>query len=494
MKNLFEFKSANFVGGRFVAAPLGLELKSINPYDGSVLWVGNEATQDVVQEAIECGRSAFDIWSSTSYEDRKNIIRRFTDLVKQRDQELTELVSLEAGKPAWEAKTEVNALITKFTASVEAYETRCASFGREVKGRLSKTRFVPHGCLAVIGPFNFPLSMANGHIMPALLAGNTIIYKPSEQTPLCGLAIAYLWFEAGLPSGVLNCLSGGAGVAKRLVSSSDLNGVLFVGGHAAGMSILEATKSHPEKIVALEMGGNNPLVVNDFTANKLDAVLKLVIQSSLISGGQRCSAARRLIVKRDMIDFVESLKTAFSKVRFGNPIGNNDIYYGPLITESAASRSIQRFSELVDHGAKTLLEPKIFGPNNTLVSPGLIELNDFSKDKDEEIFGPILKVYYYDDLDNAIDMANDTKFGLAAGIITGDAELYEKFFRKARAGIVNWNQPLTGATTFAPFGGIGQSGNFRPAGYLSADYCSYAVASFETELTDLDEVQIPGVK
>lgn len=486
---------SHIIAGEEIAGTGEQSLQSINPFTGEIIWTGKEASPSEIEAAVASSNEAFSNWRGTAYEERKALVKRFTELVTENAEKLTSLVSIESGKPTWEARVEVNALVTKFEASADAYETRCAEFGREVKGRQSKTRFVPHGVMAVFGPFNFPLSMANGHIMPALLAGNTVIFKPSEQTTLCGLAVAQLWQDAGLPNGVLNCVSGGRAVGEALTIHANTHGVLFVGGHSAGMAILNSLISKPQKIVALEMGGNSPLIVHDVATDAEDAVSKIVIQSSFISGGQRCSAARRLIVNSKYSHFVEKLIADCKGIRVGDPVsGDEPPFYGPLISPKPAETALNRFHTLVEGGAKPLLEPTISGPNNTLMTPGILDVQDCINDADEEIFGPVLKVQWYDDdIDEAISLANATMYGLAAGIICSDRETYERAYNGIRSGIFNWNQPLTGATTFAPFGGVGHSGNFRPAGYLSCDYCSYAVASFESPMDGLSGPSLVGV-
>jgi acyl-CoA reductase-like NAD-dependent aldehyde dehydrogenase len=320
---------AHVIDGREEKGVAGDAAISLDPYDGVVRWSAADASATQIDDAIGAARSAFSTWSALTIDERAAIIEQFTKLVQSDAAQLADLIASEAGKPLWESKVEVNSLVTKFAASMEAYRQRNTEFGREVRGLQSRTRFRPHGVLAVLGPFNFPVSMANGHIMPALLAGNTVVYKPSELTPLAGIAVARLWQKAGL---------------------------------------------------------------------------------------------------------------------------------------------------------------------GTLVTPGLIDVSRCTTDRDEEIFGPILKVYRYSDFEQAIELANDTQYGLASGIVCRDRDLFDRFFRSARAGIVNWNQQLTGATTFAPFGGIKHSGNFRPAGFLSADYCSYAVASFEVAPNTLALPTIPGIR
>lgn len=484
---------AHIIGGRELTGASGADATSLDPYTGEVVWSCADVDGAGLDEAVSSARSAFPAWSRRTFEERVSIVERFTQLVKDESERLALLIAREAGKPIWESKIEVNSLVTKLAASVDAYKLRCAELGREVKGLQSKTRFVPHGVMAVLGPFNFPASMANSHITPALLAGNTVIFKPSELTPQTGVEVARLWQRAGLPPGVLSCLSGGRATGQRLVAHDGIDGVLFVGSHAAGLSILRTLVDKPEKIAALEMGGNSPLVVYDYDKDKEDAVLSVIVQSAFLSGGQRCSAARRLLVPASDTRIVDALKRKLTAIRIGHYQATPEPYYGPSIRAPAALAAVNRFKELSDAGASALLTPAISGPAETMVSPGLIDVTDCSADRDEEIFGPVLKVIRYRDLDEAIEIANATRFGLSAGIISKERGIYDEFYRRVRAGIVNWNQQLTGATTFAPFGGAKQSGNNRPAGFLSTDYCSRAVASFEVEADKLAVAQSPGL-
>jgi succinylglutamic semialdehyde dehydrogenase len=247
----------------------------------------------------------------------------------------------------------------------------------------------------------------------------------------------------------------------------------------------------PQKIVAVEMGGNSPLVIWDY--DDTDVVVHIIIQSAFMSAGQRCSAARRLLIREDDTRIVRRLTDVLKKLKIGDFASSPEPYYGPLIRPSAANAVMERTTELVNTGAREILRPIQQGPIGTLISPGLIDVSSCSNDRDEEIFGPVLKLQFYKDFTDAIHLANNTKFGLAAGIVCRDRERFEEFFRSAKAGIINWNQQLTGATTLAPFGGIKQSGNFRPAGFLSADYCSYAIASFEVATPKLPVPPVPGI-
>lgn len=464
---------------------------AIDPYSGDEIWRADPAGEQLVGRAIESARRAQLEWTRLGFDRRRDIVERFTIQVKERSDELAEIIAAEAGKPLWESRIEVNAVVTKFAASVEAYEDRASEMTREVRGAISKTRYLPHGVMVVLSPFNFPASMGNSHVMPALLAGNTVVLKPSELTPMTGLLLAQIWQSAGLPAGVLNCLSGGAETGRLLVEHPGHDGVLFVGGHTAATRILRTLADQPERIVALEVGGNSPLVIWDY--DDIEPVLHLIIQSTFVSAGQRCTAARRLFVRHGEDALVGALSDRLKLITRGHYQQTPEPFYGPLIRRSHADLIVERVDDLVHGGASAILVGDRTGPSKTVLGPTLLDMTNCQNDQDEEIFGPVLKIYKYQTLDEAIDAANDTRFGLAAGIVCRDRAIFEEFFTRVRAGIINWNQQLTGATTFAPFGGIKQSGNFRSAGYHSVDYCSYPVASFEVMAPRIPESVNPGL-
>lgn len=482
----------NIIDGKNLDSPAGAtKINSIDPFDGSVSWSSTSADAQTVGRAVAAARAAFPKWAGLPIQERGAIITRFTKLVEGKATALAETISRESGKPLWDSRTEVNSLVTKLAATVEAYEKRASNTSREVKGLTSRTRFLPHGVMGVLGPFNFPMSMANSHIMPALYAGNTVVFKPSEHTPVCGLMIGQIWQDAGLPPGVLNVVSGGSETGQSLVQHSSVDGILFIGSHRGGLNILHALANRPEKIVALEMGGNSPLVVWDY--DDVNVAAYIALQSSIISGGQRCSAARRLIVPKGDKKLLDQLAQMYKRVKIGHYKSSPEPFYGPVICPRAAEVLMERTASLVQGGAIPILAPTVEGPVRSLVTPGLLDVTSCQNDADEEIFGPLLKVIKVDSFEEAIAVSNKTKFGLAAGIVTRDRKLFERYFSDVQAGIVNWNQQLTGATTFAPFGGTKNSGNYRPAGYLSVDYCSYAVASFEVDQPKLPNSPPPGL-
>jgi succinylglutamic semialdehyde dehydrogenase len=305
-------------------------------------------------------------------EDRIKVITSFSEHISSNAEDLAHLIAQENGKPLWDAKTEVNGLIVKVQASIAAFEERASEHRREVRGMMSVTKFKSHGVMAVLGPFNFPMSMPNSHILPALLSGNVIVFKPSELTPLCGLALGKIWQDAGLPPGVLNCLTGGKEVGQALISSPLTNGVLFIGSRNAGLAIRQALWDHPEKITALEMGGNSPLVIWDY--DDVSSAVLCTIQSSIVSAGQRCTAARRVIIRENDGIFLKALEERLLMVIAGHHTASPEPYYGPLIRKSAAERVLEEFRELENLGGRVLIQPRIEGPNKSIVTPGLIDM------------------------------------------------------------------------------------------------------------------------
>ena len=359
-------------------------------------------------------------------------------------------------------------------------------------GAQSITRHRPLGVVAVFGPYNFPGHLPNGHIIPALLAGNTVVFKPSELTPLVGERTVQLWDEAGIPSGVINLVQGAADVGRALASAPDLDGLFFTGSAHVGQILHRQFADYPGKMLALEMGGNNALIVGD--VGDMGAAVYQAISSAFASAGQRCTCARRLLVPSNVSgdQFLDRFVEASAALTVGNPTA--DVFLGPLISPKAASDLLAAQQTLVDLGGKLLLGMHRRPEGDAYVSPGIIDLTGVAKVPDEEYFGPLVSVYRYETFDEAIGLANDTRFGLAAGLFDDSRDRFERFMSRSTAGVVNWNRPTTGASSGAPFGGTGLSGNHRPAAYYAADYCAYPVASFEAQTLSLPDELPPGVR
>lgn len=454
---------------------------SFNPSTNELLWMGKQSTHIEILNAVEKGKNAQKFYCLLSLEERKKILLNFSEIVKRDAEKLARIISLENGKPFWEAKTEVAALSSKVNAVISSFEEKMHIVEKELtNGRRSITRYKAHGLLVVIGPYNFPMSMPNSHIMPAILAGNSVIFKPSEKTPMCAEVYFEIWKEAGLPDSVLQIVYGDDKVGKKLVRNDNINGVLFIGSRRAGLDINTALAKKTDKICVLEMGGNSPLMIWDY--ENVRYAINIAIQSAFLSAGQRCSCARRLIVNSKLKDsFIPLFIKAVSNIVIGDAFSEDLIpFMGPVIDENILINFYQKINEYKNLGAKILLEPhKLSNLGTNFVTPAILDTTNINV-PDEEVFGPFLQVIFVDSFEDGVEECNKTSYGLAAGIVCKDRNIYEQFFSLVQAGIINWNQPLTGSSGTAPFGGIKLSGNHHPAGYFSCNYCSYSVASIES--------------
>lgn len=454
------------------------ELISTQPATGEFLWRGAYGDVDAV---VERARLAWPAWGAQPVARRIELMRRFANAVLKGQEEFAELIARETGKPMWEARTEVEAVTAKVEISISAYSERTGQ--RKLNSALQGTaavRHKPHGVMAVLGPYNFPAHLPNGHIIPALLAGNAVILKPSEKTPAVGERLVQFFHEAGMEPDLVQLLIGGPDEGKALVDHDDVNGILFTGSAQVGIAINRKLASNPGKILALEMGGNNPIVLWD-TPLIQDAAT-LIMQSAFTSAGQRCTAGRRLIVKSELYDdAIDALKALCDRMIVGAPFDDPQPFMGPVIDQITADQLTESFLYLISHGGRAIRHMRSLRDNLPFLSPSIIDMTAMKERPDVELFGPLLQVIKVDTLDEAIAEANATRFGLAASMIGGDPKQYNRFWANVRAGIVNWNRPTNGASSAAPFGGIGLSGNHRPAAFYAADYCAYPVASTEME-------------
>ena len=480
-----------WIAGQWIAG-MGEQFHSLSPYNNEVIWQGQSATPVQVESAVSSARQAFVSWKKRSFEEREAVVLAFAEKLKARSEDIAVAIAKETGKPLWETRTEAGAMAGKIAISIRAYHDRTGSSQREAAGNQIVLRHRPLGVMAVFGPYNFPGHLPNGHIVPALLAGNTVVFKPSEQTPLVGELAMQLWQEAGLPNGVINLVQGGKETGIALADAKGIDGVLFTGSANTGHVLHRQFAGQPDKMLALEMGGNNPLVVSDAYGD-LDATVYTIIQSAYISAGQRCTCARRLYVpfgdKGDQL--VDALVAAIAKIRIDEPFATPAPFMGPQISMQAAQHIIQAQATLQSLGGKSLVESKQL--QAAFVTPGLIDATAIRALPDEEYFGPLLQLVRYETLQQAVELANDTRFGLSAGLISTNDDEWLYFVDHIRAGIVNRNRQLTGASGDAPFGGPGASGNLRPSAYYAADYCAYPMASMEGEHTVLPATLSPGL-
>lgn len=484
------------IGGRVVDIP-GSAIVSHDPARPErVIWSGTPRLAHV-DEAVDAARGALPAWARWSFERRAEALRAFQRVCKAREQAIADLLCDEVGKPMWEARQEAALLASKVDITLDRAPGAALHRVLPLEVPVSETRvgrcfFKPHGVMAVLGPFNFPAHLPNGHIVPALACGNTIVFKPSDKAPATGHLLGELLLEAlesvGAPAGVVNVIQGAADVASGLSRHAGVDGVLFTGSWPVGRRILEANLDTPGRIVALEMGGNNPAVVMD------DADLRQAVSECARSGfataGQRCTCTRRVIVHEKVADrFIKGLVSAAEALAVGDPRSEKPVFMGPVIRKEAQEAVAAFVGSLERAGGEVLLRPATPGvpgcKGGHFVTPGIVRVDRFSLGEDAgrdagcdvEVFGPVVRVCVVKSLDQAIRQANASRYGLAAAIFTKDPAAAERFVLECRAGCVNVNNGTAGASSKLPFGGLGLSGNHRPAGAFSVDYCAYPVAS-----------------
>ena len=466
----------------------GAMFDSHNPADGQMIWTGAAADSSDVDAAVSAAQSAFSAWRRLGVEKRLAVIKQFVELLKENSDSLAEIIARETGKVLWDAKGEVAAMIGKAAISEQAYHERTGVVDQTLGGIQARLVHNPLGVMAVFGPYNFPCHLPNGHIIPALIAGNTVVFKPSELTPLCAEFTLDLWQRAGLPAGVINLIPGGKDTGIALSQHPGLAGILFTGSAETGKAIHRQLAGQPEKMLALEMGGNNPLIVA--SAQSIDAAVQTTIQSAFVSSGQRCTCARRLIVPRGAWGdtFLAELVKVVPQLNVGAWDAQPAPFMGPLIAEGPVQAVINGQRAWCEAGGELLVEAVRLNAGACYVSPGIVDVSNIWRTlPDKEIFGPLLQVIRVADMDEAIAVANATQFGLSAGLISDSRQQFDVFLENIVAGVVNWNRPLTGASGAMPFGGPGASGNLRPSAYYAADYCAYPVASMYSEACTEDD-------
>lgn len=471
----------------------GPPLESTDPATGERLWQGRCASPAQIHQALHAARRALPDWQALPLARRIGHLRAFVQQLHQHKDRLARLISRENGKPLWDAQTEVAAMTGKIDIAIRAHQERTGEVEKDTAAGALTIRHKPHGVVAVLGPFNFPAHLPNGHIVPALLAGNCVLFKPSEHTPAVARLTMECWQAAGLPPGVLNLLQGDRATAETLLQAPQLDGLYFTGSAHAGLALHRAWAGQPDKILALEMGGNNPLILEPVT--EVDAALHVVLFSAFVSSGQRCTCARRLLVPDTAWgdQFIQQLVRRSAALRVAPGLSDPQPFMGALISAAAAQQVQAAVQSLQGQGAASLLTGKILNPQGTLLTPAILDVSTLTDLPDQEIFGPVLQIQRYQSREQAIEQANATRSGLAAGVISDDTAGFEHYFQRLRAGIINFNKPLTGASSEAPFGGIGASGNHRPSAYYAADYCAYPVASLRDDRVRLPAQIPPGM-
>jgi succinylglutamic semialdehyde dehydrogenase len=487
-------KTMDLIGGTF-ADPRHADgaIEDTSPADlaqilGHFSWALSQ-----VDAAVAAARDGAATMARMSVEERAALVRRIGQVLEAHQEDLAQAIALDIGKPLWEARTEAQACAAKATITAGDGLRLVAPFPAPGQAG-AECRFRPLGVLAVLGPFNFPVHLPNGHVLPALACGNAVVFKPSEVAPHAAEVYARCLVEAGVPAGAFNLLQGPGPVGAALAAHPGVDGVLFTGSWAVGLAIQKATHGQA-KMLALEMGGKNAaLVLRDAD---LDKAAYDVLFSAFVSAGQRCTAASRLIVEGPP-DRADALAKRIARLAQGLVIGHPldaGVFMGPLASETALARfetgiSLTRAETVL---ASRRLSPR--GLRGCYASPSVhrVRRPDGTAYEREELFGPDLAVFDAPDEDAAIALVNATEYGLAASVHTKSREAFERCLSRIECGVVNWNAPTVGASGRLPFGGLKRSGNHRPAALYSTLYCAAPVAVMSGEAA-LDRGRLaPGV-
>lgn len=467
----------DYIAGRFAApdSPEGsFEVRS--PADTSDVIATIAFARASIDRAIEAARAAFPAWRRLG--DRQALLRAYQARLRAHEVELGKTIAREIGKPLWEARTEVAAMIAKVDLSLG----EGASYVRDVvlADLPGEIRHRPLGVCAVVGPFNFPGHLPNGQIVPALLAGNTVVFKPSEKGAETARLMARCYDEAGFPPGVFNVVQGEASVAQHLVRHEGIDGILFTGSVAVGKAIAAANTERPGRLIALELGGKNASIVLDDC--DLERAAREVAFSGFATAGQRCTCTSRVIVTRGVADaLIHKLATAARSVRVGHPF-TDGVFMGPVISRASrdailAAQSAARragFDAVAPGGVVDVgLDGHYLQPAVHVAPSGITRAEGYT---DRELFGPDLAVFVVDSLQQAIELAEDTPYGLAAAVFTASRDAFEEVADGLRVGVLHWNRSSAGASSRLPFGGVKDSGNHHPAGILAQAACSYPMA------------------
>ena len=457
------------IGGREVRAPGEFDVRS--PIDTRIL-LGRfqHAGPDAVRDAVAAARDALPAWSARSWRDRVSLLKQVAEKIRAHRWDIAALMGYEAGKSRLECVGDVEEsadLIEYYASEVErhdGFETRLGVLG---PGEENWSVLLPYGVWAVISPFNFPLALAAGPAGAALVAGNTVVFKPATVTSLVGFKLYEVMAEAGIPAGVFNFISGGGTTTGQdLVDSLDVDGVVFTGSKAVGMHLIRSNAARPmPRPLIIEMGGKNPAIV--MPSADLDKASDGVVRSAFGAQGQKCSAASRVYVAKPIRDtFVRLLVEKIEALKIGNPL-NRDVYLGPVISEDAVKTFERAAARARADGGRILTGGRRLTDGDFahgyFVEPTLIDgLPTSHALFSEELFVPITLLADVTSLDEAIALANRTEYGLTAGIFSEDEREIEQFLGQIQAGVTYVNR-RAGATTGA-WPGINSFGGWKASG------------------------------
>ncbi|MCB0421696.1 MAG: succinylglutamate-semialdehyde dehydrogenase [Bdellovibrionales bacterium] len=474
-------------------------LKVYSPADVTDLVYEGPYSYHHVDSACLAAHKAQPKWQKIPNEERFSYLHRVAEILMARKSELAEVISREVGKPLWESETEVNAMIGKVKITIEESMKLVSeeTVPEILPGLTGVTRYRARGVMAVLGPFNFPGHLPNGHIIPALATGNTIVFKPSDKTPLTGQIIAEIMQAAELPEGVFNMIQGDAEVGRRLVVHELIHGVLFTGSYTVGLKIKQEVLNQHWKILALEMGGKNSSIV--WKDANVEQALNENLVSSFITSGQRCSCTSRIFVHEKIYDdYLERFYEATKKIEIGH--WKEPVFMGSIISEAMVANYVRYQEIALREGAKCIMRGKALemSPSGYYVTPSIYEIPEYKTNsvyQKTELFSPNVAFYKVKDSerDKMFHDINHPGFGLALSVFTKDEELFQNTFQDVKVGLLNWNRGTAGASSRLPFGGIGKSGNDRPSAHFAVKYCTVPVACLEGTTDRTSSQNMPGI-
>ncbi|MCB0390168.1 MAG: succinylglutamate-semialdehyde dehydrogenase [Bdellovibrionales bacterium] len=492
-----EFKG-DYIDGEFVKLPKADgSWKIHSPANKKDLVTEMSFSYSHIEQACLAAKKAYREWAHTPLQKRYELLNKLKDIYVANSEKLAQVICRETGKPHWEGLNEAKAMAGKISITLDhsmklVAESKVENALPNVDGYI---RYKPRGVMSVIGPFNFPGHLPNGHIIPALATGNTIVFKPSDKTPATGQLMAEFFHEAGFPKGVFNLVQGKGESGKRLVTSEHVDGVLFTGSYDVGLKIKQDTLNHHWKLLALEMGGKNSTIV--WKDADLEKAVYESILGAFLTSGQRCSCTSKIILHKDIYEkFVDNFYQTAKKLTIGH--WSENPFMGPLISEDSVEKYI-RFQEIAKReGSECLMRGKSldYKYDGHYVTPSIYlvpKADELSVYQNCEIFGPNVGIYKVEDFDEALEINNSGGFGLVMALFSKDRQLFDKALIDAKVGLLNWNRTTNGASSRLPFGGMGKSGNDRPSAHFAVNYTTIPVASLE-DLTPYDSASImPGI-
>ncbi|HPI39989.1 MAG TPA: succinylglutamate-semialdehyde dehydrogenase [Pseudobdellovibrionaceae bacterium] len=488
----------DYIDGQFHSVKAGNGvLKDFSPADLKDHLMDAPFSHEHIEQACGAARRAYPKWAQLTLDERKSYLWKLKDSFIAHENKMAEVIARDTGKPLWEALTEAKALSAKIDITLN-YSLDLIKEERIENALPGVTGVIRHrsrGVMAVVGPFNFPAHLPNGHIIPALIAGNTVVFKPSDQTPAVGQLMAEIIHHSGLPAGVFNMIQGDGESGRKLVLHEEVDGILFTGSYEVGLKIKQETLSHYGKILALEMGGKNATVVWE-DAN-LDKAIYETLIGAYLSSGQRCSGTSRVILHPKIAtEFTDRFYEAAKKLSIGH--WDDKPFMGPLINSTAVEKYL-RFQEIANReNCESLMRGKVLDLKHKgyYVTPSIHLVNKFDNKsvyQKSEIFGPNVALFQVGEFEEVMSIVNSTGFGLCMALFTENKALYEKAQFHARVGLLNWNRTTNGASSRLPFGGLGKSGNDRPSAHYAIQYCSIPVSSLE-DATPFDPSKVmPGM-